>query len=187
MKRGVERPNEWNPSRVHRPAALLLTIMMAVLFIAGCRSEADRMVDQLRQQKVTARQNSAGDIIEIGVGETGLTPELRQALKELRELRSLHLSGCEIQAADLAAILTLRHLETLDLSYTNVTATELAMLARLPSLQSLAVNGVRFSDGSGTVLGQLTGLRVLSVMETGFSDEQIAELQRRLPACLIVR
>lgn len=187
MKCGVERPNEWNPSWDHRPAALVLPVMMAALFIAGCRSEADRLVDQLRQWKVTARQNSAGDIIEIAVGETGLTPELRKVLKELQGLRSLSLSGCAIEAADLTAILTLRHLETLDISYTSVTSVELAMLVRLPSLRTLAVNGVRLGDGSGTVLGQLTGLRALSVMETGLTDQQIAELQRSLPACLIVK
>lgn len=187
MKRGSERPDEWNPSPVHHPRVLVLPVMMAVLLMTGCRSEADRLVDQLRQQKVIARQNSAGNIIEIDAGEAELTPELRRALNELRELRSLSLSGCAIEAADLTAILTLRHLETLDLSYTNVTSKELAMLTRLPTLRSLAVNGVRFSDGSGSVLGQLTGLRALSVMETGLSDEQIAELQRKLPACLIVR
>jgi len=187
MKPAVELPDERDTSLVHRLVAQVLPVLIAVLFIAGCRSEADRLVDQLRQQKVIARQNSAGDIIEIDAGEAGLTPELRLALKGLRELRSLHLSGSEIEAADLTVILTLQRLETLDLSYTNVTSKGLVMLARLPSLRSLAVNGVRLGDSSGTVLSQLAGLRTLSVMETDLSDEQISELERRLPACLIVR
>ena len=100
-------------------------------------------------------------------------------LATLTNLRWLFLSGTP--AADLAPLATLTNLRTLDLNGTP--AADLAPLATLTNLQTLFLSGTPAADLAP--LATLTGLRVLYLTGTHGAPQQVEQLRKALPQCVI--
>jgi hypothetical protein len=85
------------------------------------------------------------------------------------------------QLSDLSPLAELQNLTTLCLNGSD--ASDLSSLSDLKNIEGLAVSYTRVSDLSP--LAELTNLEQILIWNSQVSDEQVQELKRRLPKCVI--
>jgi hypothetical protein len=105
-----------------------------------------------------------------------LTPEVLGAIATLAEIRSLNLSGTNLNDRDLACLRHLRNLECLDLSACPITDRSTETLAAFGDLTWLELDDTQLSDESTQHLARLKKLEVLRIRGTLVTDRGISEL-----------
>ena len=105
----------------------------------------------------------------------------------LAGMEVLRLNGAQVTDAGLVHLKGLTGLKELSLSGTEVTDAGLADLKGLTSLQGLWLQGTRVSDGGLKILKGLTSLQGLGLRGTQVTDAAVADLQKSLPKCEIIR
>ena len=115
----------------------------------------------VRDDKATGKPVIVVDLTNTKVTDAGLK-ELE--LAGLKSLQTLSLSGTGVTDAGLKELAGFESLQTLDLSLTGVTGAGLKELAGLKSLQTLML-----------------------ISTAGVTDAGVAELQKALPKCKVLR
>ncbi|MEZ6138939.1 MAG: hypothetical protein R3B84_00065 [Zavarzinella sp.] len=118
---------------------------------------------------------------------TSVTDAGLKELVELKSLTSLHLGATKVTDAGLKELAGLKSLTLLNLSGTQVTDDGLKELAGLKSLTSLGLVGTQVTDAGLKELAGLKSLTLLNLLETQVTSQAVAELQKALPKCRIVR
>ena len=108
------------------------------------------------------------------------------SLEDLARLSALHLNNCKIGNAALSHVKDLKALGRLDLSGTNVGDAGLACLDDLHTLWCLSLANTKITDAG---LQHLKTLKLQVVCVTGchVTDVGVADLQKALPNCEIIR
>lgn len=107
-------------------------------------------------------------------------------LSKLSRLRLLSLGGTRVTDEGAKEFRHLRELESLLIHDTQVTDNGLVHVSRLTKLARLSVGG-EVTDEGLLHLKKLANLKVLYLYGDNFGDDAVAELQKRLSACQIVR
>ena len=109
-------------------------------------------------------------------------------LKKFPKLESLNLADCSVTDAGLETLVSLTHLQNLDLNgcrkLTDNAVTQLYLCAALVELQLLDtdISGAAFVE-----LSKLKTLRKVLVASKRVSERQMAEFQKALPECDVIR
>jgi internalin A len=123
----------------------------------------------------------------LGLTDTGVTDGGLKDLADLSNLEELNLGFTKVTDAGLKDLAKFKKLRTLSLFYTNVTDDGLADLANLKSLKSLDLLGTSVTDAGLKKLTALKGLQTLNLHNTRATDAGVADLQKALPDCRIIR
>ena len=110
----------------------------------------------------------------------GISPEAREQLGRLTQLRSLHFRQSSVAAADAAVFAKLPRLESLSLSYASSLSPEVyKRLAEMPRLKRLALSP---DGGDGEAIRELSRSQSLRRLEGKFGgDEPLLAVTRLLP------
>lgn len=100
---------------------------------------------------------------------------------------SLDLSGTKVDDTGLLGLESASQLRMLRLSETGVTDAGLDIIAKMNTLESLNLYGTAITDSGLTKLGSLEKLKHLYLWQTKVTDAAVADLQKKLPGCEIVR
>ncbi|HOY07790.1 MAG TPA: hypothetical protein PLO67_20410 [Saprospiraceae bacterium] len=115
-------------------------------------------------------------------GVAAFKSEFLQDLKEIREqMVELNLNKMPVQDADLKTITTFTSLRKLNLSATQITGATLSELKNLKTLRQLSLAGTSVKAADLEGLSDLPNLKVLYLWNTGVTEQEIADLQQRLP------
>ena len=115
------------------------------------------------------------DLVELDLSGTRATGAGCSGLGGLKSLKSLNLSDANVTDLGLKGVAALQSVESLDITNADVTDTGLNELAALKGLRTLNITGTANREPSGK------GFRFL------VSDSGVAQLQRALPTCKIIR
>jgi len=117
---------------------------------------------------------------------TGITDDGLEYLQYLSCLRELTLTETQITDTGVAYLARLRGLTKLSLNITRISDEGLVYLADLTTLEELKVSSTYVSDAGLTHLRALANLKALTVGNY-VTDAGVAELQKALPNCEIIR
>jgi hypothetical protein len=122
------------------------------------------------------------EVVLVGLGSKCKDEDLR-LLRDLPQLRALHLSGTSITDAGLVHTAHLTRLQVLTVDNTNITAAGLKCLVRLSELEVLSVDGAALTDEGVASLRELPNLRLISIPRPNFRHHwtDIERVQRELP------
>ena len=142
-------------------------------------SETDADLKQVRDMpKLETLSLYANNITDAGLAH----------LKGLTNLQSLDLIRTQITDAGLVHLKELANLQYLVLMETQITNAELIHLKGLTKLQSLDLRGTQITDAGLVHLKGLTNLKSLGLdFCLKIIDSGVAELQKALPNCEIIR
>jgi Leucine-rich repeat (LRR) protein len=112
----------------------------------------------------------------------GITAVGVARLKNLKNLRVLHLEGEEYTDAGVAFLKDLTELRELNLESNNITDATLVQLEGLSHLEELHLYGCEITDASLASLRKLTNLKILTLMSTRVSYTGFSTLKAALPS-----
>lgn len=116
------------------------------------------------------------------IEDTGLAQ-----LRDLQQLDWLELSDTKINGDGLRHLEGLHQMRRLSLSFTHISDAALAFLVSMPALEQLHLESTPITDASVPTLIRMRGLNELYLADTSISDEGVAELQKALPNCKVIR
>jgi internalin A len=100
-------------------------------------------------------------------------PQVEQIIR-LGRLKSIELSGVQIETQAVAALSRMTALTELDLGWSSITNDELAYLSGMTSLETLKLDFTKITDTGLVHLLPLTNCKNLSVLQTGVSANGLA-------------
>lgn len=104
-----------------------------------------------------------------------------------KNLKTLALSGSQITDEDLIQIGSLTSLEALDLEDAQVTDKGLESLRNLKSVNFLGLSGTKVSDAGLQSLKSLPSLKMLNLQRTSITPQALADFQAAVPGCRVVK
>jgi hypothetical protein len=107
------------------------------------------------------------------------------AVKRLRGIQDLRLSGTSVDDSALKDLEGLRELIALDLCRTNITDAGFAHLKGLAKLRLLNISNTRLTDAGLQHLIGLNHLETLVMADTDVTGQGVTELRRALPKCRV--
>ena len=108
-----------------------------------------------------------------------------ERLKDLKNLEMLFLYDTQVTDAGLEHLKGLTTLDTVYLSGTRVTDAGLEHLEGMTNLEILDLFGTQFTDECLEYLKELTNLQQMNLINTNITAEGVSELQQALPNCKI--
>ncbi len=111
-------------------------------------------------------------------GVRGLDSQRIRQLAGLSRLRTLNLSGAELNDQRFEAIAKQPQLRSLNLSGTAIGGSSVRLLARMPKLRSLSLRYLAVGDTDLSALADLQQLATLDLTGTGLSDQGLQALSR---------
>jgi Leucine-rich repeat (LRR) protein len=168
--------------------------MLARLTTLQVLDVSDAQLTDLGLNHLTSLTN----LRELSMGGNKLTDAGLQFLRQLPQLVYLDLAGVQrtdsglwsitLSESGLDAIVSVTELKELHLGGTAIGASGLKRLRSLPALERLSLQGCkRVTHDSAAVLAGFAKLRWLDVNGTGLAADDIASLQKALPACEILK
>ena len=130
--------------------------------------DAKHLAGLTRLEKIDLRQSSADG--------TGFN-----ALRNLRGVKSLELSGTPFADRGLVALEYFRGLELLDLSRTKVTDAGMVQINGHPKLKQLKLDDTAITDAGADQLGNLQDLQELTLTDTKVTKAKVEELRKQMP------
>ena len=115
-------------------------------------------------------------------GISAFKSEHLQELSAIREqMVDLNLNKMPVQDADLKTIGAFTSLRKLNLNATQITGATLGELKNLQSLHQLSLSETAVKAADLQALGQLPNLQVLYLWNTGVAEQEIPDIQQKLP------
>lgn len=163
----------------------------------------NNIVDALRATKAPFELDEEGNIISLRLISIKLTSGCLERIKELRELRSLLLTGtgitdadladlahlsklesldlcCEVCGVGLSALAKLDHLKKLELSKKAIKLADLESIAKLRNLEDLKLESRTIEQGALRALGVLENLKTLDIRNVPANDDDFEFLKETL-------
>ena len=109
-------------------------------------------------------------------GVRGLDSQRIKQLAGLRSLRTLNLSGAELNDQQFELIAKQPQLQSLNLSGTAIGRSSFKLLGRMPKLRSLSLRYLAVDDSDLSILADLEQLSTLDLTGTGLSDKGLQTL-----------
>jgi hypothetical protein len=126
-------------------------------------------------------QNPARPVIAVSLRGTDARDADLKHLRDLTDLKILHLGQTELTDSGLAHLKGLTNLEQLSLDRTKITDTGLARLKGLTRLQQLNLAATGVTDTGLAHLHKLAGLQTLDLFSTRVTTAGVQKLQKALP------
>lgn len=125
------------------------------------------------------------DLCRLEMKGKGITDECVKYLTSLTELCVLTLESTSLTDAGVIGLGKLRELESLSLKGTRIRSTAMQLVEALPNLEELDLAYTAIDDDVLTYLADCEKLSYLDLTGTQVTPPAVAELQKRLPDCVI--
>jgi hypothetical protein len=112
----------------------------------------------------------------------------RELVGRILELGGTIGYGCQLPLADMPRLVgSLTRLQKVSMANTNVIDSALDFLTRTTQLRELNLSNTEITNASIPLLTRLYRLEILNVAGTQITPDAIAELQRAMPDCKVVK
>jgi hypothetical protein len=155
-----------------RPANLGLESLGSMTRLSTLRLSSNDQ-DTLNRFLSTIDRAQSIDKLTIQSFSVLYAPQVEQIIR-LGRLKSIELSGVQIETQAVAALSRMTALTELDLGWSSITNDELAYLSGMTSLETLKLDFTKITDAGLVHLLPLTNCKNLSVLQTGVSANGLA-------------